>query len=436
LKPKVRQVVILSVFTDPVFIPLVTAFLEHSAQAQGLARKEALALTLAGEEVFTYLCRLAGTGQQMEIHSGKGGYYVRADFIFAARELNLRAFNLASSVSLEDEVGLNELGLLIASRSVDHFTLTQERNQVQLSLIKEKAYPRLESGKVPLPRPVEAYTIKTPNTAALKWLAQQIGESYPSPDLPASFRYPGKLVDMVESQDFQAALAEGPAGEVSGGLLWHWVGERTVECFGPYLFPPGSNPAMAEALIDACLGSLARTPAVGLINRWPTIDFPRRYFESLGTLTDQGTDGEAKEAPHYFRQLAEDPGCVVWSAPELEPFLKEAYRRLVLPREIRLSRSWGESRAEFSLLASALDRTRKTATLRPVLSGADIVENVRQHRRLFQREGILHCTLELDLAQPWQAEFTAPLLANDFVPRLIIPYGAVGDLVIFQGRNA
>jgi hypothetical protein len=435
LKPKVEQEVILRVFPDPAFIPLVTAFLEHSALAQGLARKEALALTLAGEEVFTYLCRLLGSGQHLEIQSVKGGYYVRANFIFAARELNLRAFNLTSTVSLEDEAGLNELGLLIASRSVDHFTLTQGLSQVQLSLIKEKAYPRLESGKVPLPQPVEACTIKTPDTAALRGLAQQIGEAYPSPDLPASFRFPGKLVDMVASQAFQAALAEGPAGEVSGGVLWHWIGERTVECFGPYLFPPGSNPALAEALINACLGSLARTPALGLINRWPTIDFPRTYFESLGTLTDQGANGEANEAPHYFRQLTEDPGGVVWSAPELEPFLIEEYRRLVLPREIRLVRPLGENRAEFSVLASALDRARKTATLRPVLTGADIEENIRRHRRLFQREKILHCYLELDLAQPWQADFTAPLLANGFLPRLVIPYGGAGDLVIFQGRN-
>jgi hypothetical protein len=436
LKPKAHQEVKLSVFPDPAFIPLVMAFLENSAQAQGLARKEALALTLAGEEVFTYLCRLVSPGQHLEIHSVQGGYYVRTDFIFSARELNLRAFNLTSTVSLEDEAGLNELGLLIASRAVDHFTLTQDQTRVQLSLIKEKAYPRGESGQTPLPQPVETYTIKTPDTAALKWLAQQLGEAYPLPDLPVSFRYPGKLVDMVESQAFQAALAEGPAGEVSGGVFWHWAGERTVECFGPYIFPPGSNPAMAEALINACLASLARTPAVGLINRWSTIDFPRAYFESLGTLLDQEAGGGLKERPHYFRQITEDPGCAVWSAPELEPFLKEEYRRLVLPREIRLVKPWGESRAEFSVLASALDRTRKTVTLRPVLTGADIEENIRQHRRLFHREKIIHCYLELDLAQPWQADFTAPLLLNGFTPRLVIPYGGVGDLVLFQGRNA
>ncbi len=435
MEPKAQAEVILSVFPDPAFIPLVTAFLENSAQAQGLARKEALALTLAGEEVFTYLCPLLQPGEHLEVRSVKGGYYVRADFIFTARELNLRAFNLASTVSLEDEAGLNELGLLIASRSVDQFTLTRNRNRIQLSLLKEKAYPRGESGQAPLPGPVETYTIKSPNTAALKWLAQQIGEGYSSLELPASFRYPGKLVDMVESQAFQAALAEGPAGEVSGGVVWHWVGERTVECFGPYIFPPGSSPAMAEALIDACLASLARTPAVGLINRWPTLDFPRNYFEALGTLFDQETGGVLRETPHYFRQLTEDPGCAVWSAPELEPFLKEEYRRLVLPREIRLVRPWGESRAEFSVLASALDRTRKTVTLRPVLTGADIEENIRRHRRLFQGEKIIYCYLELDLGQPWQADFAGPLLLNGFIPRLIIPYGGVGDLVIFQWRN-
>ena len=72
------------------------------------------------------------------------------------------------------------------------------------------------------------------------------GAGLPVAGTPGLVPYPGKLVDMVESQEFQAALAVGRSARCPGGILWHWAEKKTVECFGPYIFPPGSNPEMAR----------------------------------------------------------------------------------------------------------------------------------------------------------------------------------------------
>ncbi|MBI5586062.1 MAG: hypothetical protein HY892_19800 [Deltaproteobacteria bacterium] len=424
----------LTLTADRAYIPLVTGFMEQAAQALGLARKEALALTLAAEELCTYLIRLIGPDQNLEIRCLSGGYYVRADFTFTAQELNLRAFNLTSSVSLEDEASLEEMGLLIASRSVDYFQLHRDHQRLVLSLIKEKTYPPYEKKENPPPPPAQDHRLKTPGPGEVKWLAELIGEYFSPLEVPGALLYPGKLVDMVESGEFQAALAVGPAGEVAGGILWHWIGEKTVEFLGPYVFPPGSNPERVQALIDFCLAALARTRAVGLINRWSTSDLPWLFFETLGSLTFSEPDGKKKEAVHYFRQVGEDPGSTVWVVPELETFLRGEYRRLVLPRSFHLSRYFGEARPDFSVLAADLDRRRKTVTLRPVVSGKDIENNIRQHLRLFQREQIKNIFCELDLGRSGQADFAVPLLSNGFSPRIIIPYGGTGDLLVFQGK--
>jgi hypothetical protein len=71
-----------------------------------------------------------------------------------------------------------------------------------------------------------------------------------------------------------------------------------------------------------------------------------------------------------------------------------------------------------------------------VVNGQDREENIGQHLRLFQREGIKNIFFELDLGQSGQVDFAVPLLNNGFSPRIIVPYGGMGDLLVFQGKAA
>ena len=70
-----KQHVTLSVEADTVFLKLATSFVENSATAFGMDYSEALALTLAAEEIFSYLCQSAAPHQDLEIRCLGGCYF-------------------------------------------------------------------------------------------------------------------------------------------------------------------------------------------------------------------------------------------------------------------------------------------------------------------------------------------------------------------------
>ena len=86
---------------------VIAAMTEKFAMACGMQAKEALALTLAVEEVFSYLCTSITEKEKIRIYCKQGQYYLQVDFVFPGRNINLRAFNLATDFSFEDENQLN-----------------------------------------------------------------------------------------------------------------------------------------------------------------------------------------------------------------------------------------------------------------------------------------------------------------------------------------
>jgi len=433
LNLKNNREVLLSVAADSVFLPLVTSFVENGAIGLGLGRAEAMSLTLATEEIFSYLCQIASPDEMVEISCSGGGYYVRAVFHFSVEDFNMRAFNLTTSVSVDDEASLEEMGLLIASRTVERFQVLKERGKgVQLTLIKEKKYPSSDEDTVPTAMPLKEFSIQEPNPEEMKLLALLVSRHYQDLITPDFFEYPGKFVDMVEGGECRAAMALAPDGHLGGGIIWRWAGLKTVECFGPYLFNQDPDSSIPESLLENCLGHIAKTHAVGLINRYPTGDLPKEHFEPLGSLTIFQQDGPPTSLTAYFRQMQEDPGTSVWSHPELEGFLQGEFSRLVLPREIRLVKDLGETKTRFSVLSTEFDRSQNMVTLRPIGPGMDAGENLANHLKLLSRESLLSVFFEMDLAEPWHTEFTPALLKHGFTPRLVLPYAGKSDMVIFQ----
>ena len=412
---------------------LVTSFAEESAKAFDLNTAEALKLTLACEEIFAYLCRAGRAEETITIEAANGGYYVQVKFSFKAREFNPRAFNLTSSVSFEDAASLEEMGLLIASRAVERFYIAEEPQQgFGLVLIKEKSYPDLTDLKVPEIKPIKNVTIKTPEADPLKLFVRLIATHYPSHLYPPAFLIPGKVVDMVASGEYGAKVGVDDKGQIGGGILWRWVGSKTVESFGPYLFNQPKGPEISEALTDACLGEIAKTEAIGLISRYSTPELPKGYFESLGSVDLFQPDGSIMPWPLYFRQLHEDLGCQIWAHPVLEDFLQAEYRRLFFPREIRPTRYAGEQRSPYSVFAPQFDQVNRQITLRAIWDGSDAAENLSQHLKVLKAENLPNIFFEVDLGHAWQANLSQILFDSGFRPRLILPYGGEGDMVVFQ----
>ncbi len=420
----------------PGFLRLAISFAEESAKAFGLNTAEAFKLTLACEEIFAYLCRVGQSDETVTIEAANGGYYVQLKFLFKTHDFNLRAFNLTATVSSEDTTSLEEMGLLIASRSVERFYILNEPQQgLELVLIKEKAYPESADLQIPEIKPLNNFRIKSPDTDSLKLFVRLAAAHYPAHLYPQAFRFPGKIVDMIASGEYGAKTAADEQGQIGGGVLWRRIGTKTVESFGPFLFNQQADSGLSEALIDACIGEIAKTDAISLISRYSTPELPKRYFESLGTINLVQPEGNARHWPIHYRQLREDLGCRVWVHPALEAFLLAEYGRLFLAREIRLTMHEGEQRPPYSIFAPQFDRTNRQITLRAIWDGTDAAENLAQHIKALKAENLPNIFFEVDLAHAWQAGLTGVLLDQGFTPRLVLPYGGEADVVVFQHQG-
>jgi len=425
--------VTLSVNNDTVFLPVIVSFIEKTALAMGLSESGAMSLTLAGEEIFSYLCRMASPDDKVTINCTRGGWYVKVEFSFFIKDFDLQAFNLTSTVCIEDDKSLEDMGLLIASRFVDRFRYSEEKDEgIRLTLIKEKDYPVIGIEGPALPPFLSEYSIRRADPEELKTFALLASSFYREQVIPQFFNYPGKLVDMIASGEYQCVLAVDRKGHVGGGIVWGWAGIKTVECYGPYIFNQGEGSPIAERLLDACLGAIAKTPALGLLNRLSTPDLPQTYFEKLGELRISDKEGSSTDLPAWFRQMQEDPGSTVWAHKDLEGWLRGEYQRLVFPREIRTVTEAGETRAPFSVLSVIFDRQEGMATLQPVRYGSDAEETLANYLRLFEKEALGNIFFEMDLMDAWQACFTPALLNLGFRPRMVLPYAGAGDQVIFQ----
>jgi hypothetical protein len=417
-------------------LPVATSFVESSAIAFGLGREEALSLTLASEEIFSCLCRAASSEDLLSIDSSNGGYCVRTEFFIPTADFNLKAFNLTTTLSLDEDSDTEEMGLLIASRSVDHFHVMEEPGAIRLLLVKEKTYPEVDAGAEVRTSPLKDPLIRTPNGEELKVFARLVAAFYRDHVVPMDLKYPGKLVDMAWVGECRSLLSFDREGQIGGGILWRWAGAKTMECLGPYLFNQAPDSGMANELLESCLKAIAKSQAIGLINRLPTPELPIEQFESLGSLTFYNNDGSSQILPAYFRQMEEDPGLGVWSHRDLDAWLRGEYQRLVLPRNIQTIANAGETVNRWSVLAADSDRFNSMATLRPIRFGSDAAENLAAHLGLFRKESFRRIFFEMDLGVSWQASFTPALLRSGFLPRLVLPYAGKGDLVVFQWEAA
>ncbi len=418
------------------YMPVAAGFAERSGRCFGLTKTEALAVTLAAEEIFTHITHFIRPSVEVEITCHQGSHYMRMDFIFAAEEVDLRAFNLTAALSIDDQESLDQMGLFLASRSVDQFEFTREEDdRVKLTLIKEKAYPEAKGVPSISMEPMIDYVIRAPDQAETNLLVESINGYYSASSLPGFFRYPGKVVDMIAGDECRAAAAFGPTGRVGGGMFWRWWTPKSVEFFGPYLPGQPDASSMSAELVDYCINQLARTGCINLISRFTTDALPQEYFQDLGELTYWDDLGEKRQRTAYFRLMREDLGSQIWCHPELADYLKKEYQRLHLPREIQTVSGLSRNAPPHSVLSSQVDILHREVVLLPVCIGQDIETNLAGHLRLFAEEGLRVVFFLIDLGQGWQADFIPSLFKGGFKPRVIFPYGGKGDQILFQLEN-
>ncbi len=271
-----------------------------------------------------------------------------------------------------------------------------------------------------------------PNDEYLKLMIRYAAQSYNNPFIPMWFQTPGYAIDLFRNGLLFGLIITDGIGHLGGGLLWRKDSDKLLEFFGPYVFDSSHKAEISHLLLEGFLESIAKTRAIGVINRYPTDAVSSEYFDNLGSLRFKATESDAKEITTYFRQIDEDPGLTVWSHELLLEFLEKKYEHLFFAREINLISNDGEQVSPNSVLASEVNIVSKKVTLKPIWMGRDVKQIIKDHISTFQNEGIHNIYFELDLGLAWQSYFVPALLESEFSPRIILPYAGIADIVVFQ----
>jgi len=416
------------------FLPIVTSFAEEAAGAFGFGIEERFSLRLGAEEIYSYICKILSFDTFIEIIVSNGGYFMELSFIFSGH-IPLRTFNLTTSISLDNDQDIDELGLMLASRTSDKFQVYEDnKGNICLSLIKEKTYPFATKEKeLPSFKNIESSSVTTPNNEELKLFSKYLSNFPNNQLIPDFINYPGKLVDMVTNGTFNALIAKTTDNHITGGIIWNLLNHKLIEFYGPYTLTPNLNKDINEQLIEHFIQSVAKSGVTGLFSKVPNNSLSLEYFEKIGELRVHNT---SKEQPDniqvYFRQLNEDSGGTVWCDISVKDFLFETYSNLFLTRNIEVVKEMGEIFSPYSVISAEINRFQKTAVLRVIEFGADIKDNLYKHIQLLNSELINNIFFEIDLGISWQA-YTIPALKEaNFTPKVVIPSAGVSDIIIFQ----
>ncbi len=424
----------LEIPADIAFARLLTVAAEALALRNGLGQRENLRFQLTVEEFFVCLAGLAESAQPIRVTLTGKRHLMRAGFAFAATSLSLGGLNITSGVAAcADGEAHRDLGLLLAGKAADRFHLEHKgENRFLLQTEVDKAYPPAPAVQAS-PEFQTPYTVRACNDAArLSQAAALALAAYPAWHCPGSFQTPGKFADMVADGQVACVTAVDAAGRTAGLLTWSPCSDQALFFSGPFVFaPPDAAKDVARLLVEGFLQAVARDKYCLVLSFRATDDAPLGAFESLGCL-EFCRAGACFPQPVLFRQLREDAGLAVWSRPLLDGFLRQAYDRLAMPRDILpVDAPSGRQRQE-SLLGTTLDRRKDLGELRPFLDGADMAANLAAHVRALRQKGIGNILYYMDLSRPWEAALADDLIQAGFSPRVVLPHGGSGDLVVWQ----
>ncbi|MFA5179875.1 MAG: hypothetical protein WC405_01020 [Syntrophales bacterium] len=415
------------------FLPIVIQCVETAAGVFGLGREESLKLGLATEEIFSYLSERGCRGEIIDVRCMNGISYVRVELHFPLSELDMGSLNIASSVNCENEDNMAQMGLALASRSIDRLNIIAERkNRICLLIEKDKAYPTVPEAAV---APVEirgALTVGTPDPEGVKLYVTRVAQGPPDPLRPSFFQYPGQVVDMVAAGDCQVLTVTDSRGECAGGLLFHYWKPTIVEVLGPHVFEQAREGEIEGMLLEDCIAKTARSKAIALLNLTGMSVSLQSQFEYLGFTKSYSHDGTVVEKPAFYRLLNEDPGCRIFTDMVLKDYLQREYDRLFLAREIQEIHDQGETKAGASIFSTDMLRERSLAILNPLWPGVDLDANVRRHIQFLRDEKINNIFFYIDLGVSWQASLIPILLDNNFRTAFVAPFAGQADLLVFQ----
>lgn len=435
-----ESIVSLEMPTDIAFARVATVAAETMALSRGFARREAMRFQLVVEEFFTFLAGATPRDQPLRMNLVGKPYQVSATFIFQASSLDMGALNACNSASLDCDDASADLGLIVAGRAADRFSIEREgETSFTLRAEVDKVYPTMEAPQASvMPRPPFHATTERDPDMLLRAATLATGR-YPAWHCPPSFKTPGKFVDKVLAGRLSHVAALDASGNPAGLICWTRSGERGLAFFGPFVFTaPAETATVARMLVEGFLAEVARDDAKIVFSEHATDDTPEGYFESLGSLArhdaaaEAGSNGGLAEQQVLYRHLREDMGATVWTAPALETFQRDVYDRLAMCRDVLAAPTGTTAQRQHSLFSTMVDAGKGLAVLRPLLGGEDVKNNLSAHIRALTDKGIGNILLYLDLSHAWEAALAGPAFEAGLEARLIIPHAGRSDMAVFQ----
>ena len=403
----------------PEYLPLATGCVEQTVQAYGMGRGEAMHLALAVEEVYSFLANRTTPGQRLRLSCRFAGYYAEVVCRFQRGALPVEAFNITATVSSDDEKSLDEMGLLLAARTVDQLRISAEDSEMGVHFIKQKVYPSVKE-VLPDFAATGPFRLAEPEVEQLKQFAVRVCSRYGA-KTPPPFQYPGKLVDMVRFGEYGAALLVDGKGNVGAGMVWH-SRDKMAEAYGPFVFC--DEPQLATQGLEACLAKLARQGLLCLVVQQPPAEMPEGFFEPLDA-----------SGSVLYRQLEDDNGSLAYIHPAVAEFYRAEAQRLFLPRQLHTALRQGEAGSPRSAFSVRMNRPAGQVVLTALWVGDDATVVLQQHVAALRQAGFDEITFQLDAGEASQAELGPALLASGFVPRYILPWGGRGDVLVWTQRE-
>ena len=416
------------------FLALAMEFAHKGARGFGYGEREADSLVLAVEELFSFYERQAAGGSAVELEMEDQGYRLVLSISFSLANPDMRAFNLTWSVNHDSEESIEMLGLMIAARTLSSLRLDFGTGEnVILRLTRDRDYAKAQTVVLPPSDSAAALRLASPNRDDLYHFCT-MAVSSGSPFLPPFLERPDMAADMFASGHLDALLILG-GDWILGGVLWKPLTESCVELFGPYLFIDDPDDRALTLLMDETVRGISRSRFRGVLRRQGALADHERFFDFLGEIRLNRSNGASANATYYYRQLKEESSGVVYCSGNLAVFLGEQYQQLCLPRQIRAASDCQTGLRDASVLAVELEHARSLAIIRPLCSGKDMAANLSDHLVLLRGEGIVNFIVEIDTGRGEDIAFAEALERTGFVPRLLIPDAGLGDLVIYDHCN-
>lgn len=401
------------------FLPLLLSYIEKSASAFNFPDPEIQSLMLATEEVFSFLVFNAKSSDNLLFVLKNKGSSLELVVKFAPQTLPVKALNITAKVIGKNKLPLNDMGILIAARSVDNLSLKiDDDNKMIMTMIKKKSYHNIIiPKKYDISYGNSFYPIDIDLEKSQEFLSL-IHDKYKESQIPDFLSMPDKFSDMINQGEFDGCFAQDENNNLAGALLWRLSG-KMIFGFGFYTFCKPE--IVAKVLWKGCISRTAMINPYCCFIRNPTKNTPEEYFQKIDNAA-------------YAFMANDQENIPVFLAPPLVPFVQNFYQKLSISRQIYekvINDKEFHNLSDDSAFAADMDRKNKKVTLSLIWLGKDALKNLKEQAETLLNEGFEKIYFKLQIENSPHAIMGEFLLKAGFKPNLIIPWTEQGDLLYF-----